>query len=284
MIAASGAGHRLARLPKDGAEDRSQSEHVGACIDPGRVPCRLLWCHETGGADRSSVGSLESGSRDGPHLPGRFRLRGHRFGDAPVQYEGLTELADHDIVRFEIAVDHTARVRKGNGITDAQEESQQVTATDPPGVLVETDATHQPHDIVRTAVLHASAIVNGHDPGVFEPCQEPGLAGEALTAHRFVGVDREDLERHVSVKFQVVGPVDGAHPSPAQQGSDLVPRPRGRCLQRRAQPSHCRVGQSHGNSTPSMARASARNSASDPVSALSACRTCVLNRGRAHAR
>ena len=73
----------------------------------------------TGGVDQCQVGN---GSRCGIFL---ILIASQHLPQPPVHDKHLAELADHDVLRLQVAVDNVLRVREGNGIAHLQEYVQQ---------------------------------------------------------------------------------------------------------------------------------------------------------------
>ena len=98
------------------------------------------------------------------------------FGESPVEHERLAELADHDVERFEIAVQDSLVVSEPNRLTDRDELSQQSSEPQLPlgaaarqGVhrvdrLFHIAALEQLHGIKRSPVFPKADVVDRNDP------------------------------------------------------------------------------------------------------------------------
>ena len=169
-------------------------------------------------------------------LHGLFRglRRPHPLGQTPIHDQHLAEVADHDVVRFEVAVDHVARMGKRHGIAgllkDGQQAGQRILCNDflfPAPDVFEHVGQRQPphilHRVVRTPVRILPQFVNGHDVGMFQlggdlrffdkPCQVLRAPAWAVG---------QNFHGHRAPAMFVVRLVDGAHPSLRQQSSHLV--------------------------------------------------------------
>ncbi len=130
-------------------------------------------------------------------------------------------LADDDVPRLDVAVQHAPAVRVVDGVADVDEPPQQLAQLQRPasgvalqrlvGVealdrLLEAVALDEPHRVVGTAVAVGTQAVDRHDAGVFQAAGDLGLDQEPLAAGRVVGVVVEDLlERHLAVQLGVQG-------------------------------------------------------------------------------
>jgi len=132
---------------EDRRQDRAQRVEVAARIQRLDFAARLLGAHVLRRAeDRARLGAL-AGPRikhRGPGLEGVWvRRRGgavahrapravwnrrptifprtafrvpHFLGQPPIHHQHLAEVAEHDVLGLEIAMDHSARVRGGHGV------------------------------------------------------------------------------------------------------------------------------------------------------------------------
>ncbi len=80
------------------------------------VPCTVSLVPEP--LEGMSVASAEA-------TVGRL-VAADNLGEAPVDDEGLAVRAEHDVRRFEIAMDHTSAVRIGHGIAHDEESGEQM--------------------------------------------------------------------------------------------------------------------------------------------------------------
>ena len=133
---------RLAR--QDLAQDRAQTEHVGAAVEMGDVAVGLLRRHVRRRAqDRAGLGvgaelppSRCCGGADhrlvlrhlmrpaGAFLVGDAPL-GQHLGQPPVHHLHLAERPHHDVGRLQVAVDHPLGVGIGHRLRHLQGDPQQ---------------------------------------------------------------------------------------------------------------------------------------------------------------
>jgi hypothetical protein len=135
-------------------------------------------------------------------------------------------LAEDDVARLEVAVQHPSTVRVLDRVADVGEPPQEVAEGQRacPGValepvtVVEGDdgvlegiAADEPHGVKRAATGIGAEPIDGHNAGVFEPAGDLGLDQEPLAAVGVVGVVVEDLlQRHLAVQLGIQRHEDGA--------------------------------------------------------------------------
>jgi hypothetical protein len=135
-------------------------------------------------------------------------------------------LAQEDIARLDVAVQHPAGMRVVDGIADVGEPPQQLAqlqrspagvglqrriGSEPVDGLLETIPADEPHGVIGAAIAVGPQPVNGDDPRVLQPAGDLGLAEKPLAAFGVVGVIIEDLlQRHLAVQLGVQGDEDGA--------------------------------------------------------------------------
>ena len=221
--------------------------------------------------------------------PRRRRRLAAPLGHAPVQHQHLAEGPDHDVLGLEVAVHDALGVGEGHRFARPLEQAQ------PPGqrsvrarVLVQALPANQAHHVEDAAVRQGAHVVDGHQPRVLEARQDPRLLHHPPDVGRLRHRRVQDLEGHLAVQLVVACPVDGAHPAAPQHVDHLV-LGAGQIggVRHRPQVVDHRVGQhgrSHGGSTPSRSRASARNSSSLPQAARRTSSTCRRSERRMAAR
>jgi hypothetical protein len=169
-------------------EDRAQGPHVAPLVDRLEIPPGLLRAHVGGRAhDRAVDGPTELGAADPVDLPFDVSTRqvflpvGLR--EAPVEDDGLAELAEHDVVRLQIAVDHAPTVRVGDALAGGEEGVEVAQALgEIPGAAEGRPEGPPPdlaHHVVEGAVRALAELVDRHDGRVLELSGDPGLAEEA---------------------------------------------------------------------------------------------------------
>jgi hypothetical protein len=128
--------------------------------------------------------------------------------EAPVDNQGFAILADDDVPRLDVAVEHSACVRVFEGVADVGEAAEEFAEFQrvaggvgpQPGVdvkrsdgVLERVASDEPHRVIGAAVGVDTEPVHRHDPGVLEPAGDLGLDEKPVAAGRVVGVAIEDL-------------------------------------------------------------------------------------------
>ena len=163
----------------------------------------------------------------------------HGLGQPPVDHQRLAVLAEDDVGRLEVAVDHAAGVGVIDGVADVEEAAEQLAQA--PGStagvvlqgfvgvevldrLLEAVALDEPHGVVRAAAAVGAQAVDRHDAGVLQPAGDLGLQHEPLAADRVVGVLLEDLlERHLAVQLGVERHEHLAQPAPRMRPEQAEP-------------------------------------------------------------
>ena len=176
-------------------------------------------------------------ARLGPRLDAADRL-----GQPPVDDQGLAVLAQDDIRRLDVAVDHAAGVGIVDGVADVEESAEQLAELQvdrraggrPPGDaasrvelvdrFLEAVAADEPHGVIRAAVAVSAQSVDGDDPGVLEAAGDLGLDQEAESTDGVVGVVVEDLlECDLAVELGIERDEDGAQAAPGMRPQDAEP-------------------------------------------------------------
>jgi hypothetical protein len=158
--------------------------------------------------------------------PGRRRLDlGQVLGQAPVDHDGLAELADQHVRRLEVAVDDLLAVRIGDRLRRGEHVRQQaqplVEGAPLADQLGERAPRHQLHRVERVAGGPAPRLVDRHDRRVLQPRRQQRLAHEPLLLRR--APDQQLLDRHRPIEAAVAGP---QHPADAALGHLLRDRVR----------------------------------------------------------
>ncbi|MDB4962626.1 MAG: hypothetical protein JWP01_2625 [Myxococcales bacterium] len=119
--------------------------------------------------------------------------------EAPVDHDGLAELADEDVRRLEVTMDHAALVRVGDSVDRRQHRGQQRQALAQSArardQLVERTAADPAHDIERTAVGRRAGVIERDDRRVLEPCGDLDLADEPPRDARSLRQDLLERDR-----------------------------------------------------------------------------------------
>ena len=194
---------------QDLVEHDAQRPYVRTFVDRLEVALGLLGAHVHRRAEQGAVvGRGEAAARVGGACARVARVVGDGgfvaaqvlgvlgLGQAPVEYDGLAELADHDVLGLDVAVDDAAAVRVRDGVAevgvvaDELHARAQAVAFDGLQRGGEVAAAHDLHRVVEGAVGAGAELVHGHDVGVLELAGEARLAQEARGRERLAGVGR----------------------------------------------------------------------------------------------
>ena len=172
-----------------------------------------------------------------PAQGGVFRERRRRERQSPVHEHHDAEVAEHDVLGLDVAVDDSAGMGESDGVRDFQQDFEVLVERVlrehvPPGMPF--DALHR---VEGSAVIRPADVVNRHDVGVVE---RPGdqrfrqelvaallLGGrQAIARFELRAVGRrerlDDLERDHPVERGLLGQVDRSHAAFAEHLADEV--------------------------------------------------------------
>ncbi len=216
------------------AQHGAQREHVGALVHDVPVAGRLLRRHVRRRAQRRTrlrQARILLRTRHRLHDCRLVRLHGfvltQLLGQAPVHDLHFAELADHDVARLEVAVDHALAVGESHRLAHLLDDDQQTRhAFGPIGFVAEKvgqgSAAHQLHAVAGASIGELSEVVDGHDAGVLQRAGQPGLAEEALFGPAVaVQLSLEDFEGQIALQRVVAAAVHLAHAAEA----DLLEQP-----------------------------------------------------------
>ena len=232
---------------------RAQAVDIAGWPHPIEPARRLLWTHVRRRAQRLP-GARQLRIRRGQYrVGGAFEVRflallapcllpaAHGLRQAPVHDQRFAELAEHDVARLQIAVQHAAAVRIGNGVADGDKPIKQLAKFEIAlcrakrgGVkafdgLLEAVAADEAHGVVRPAIGILAEGVDRHDAGMFQTAGDLRLAHKAGTTFGVICVPRLDLfQRHLAVQLAVAGHEDLAQPPAGMGPQNLETRPVGR--------------------------------------------------------
>ena len=114
------SGGMYAGVPRTAPSCVRSASGLPAGYDLARPLGRDALAHRHGGR----CGGRSAGCHGCQRCRGSL-LRFQHLGQAPVHDVDLAEVADHDVGRLQVAVDHAARMGIGQGIADADEDVQQ---------------------------------------------------------------------------------------------------------------------------------------------------------------
>ncbi len=221
--------HRIRGLAVEGRpagqdleEDGAEAPYVAALVDLVELALGLLGAHVRRRAERvAGDGRVGRAHQLGfaSHLFRAHVLLPVRFGESPVEDDGLAELADHDVLGLEVAMHHAAAVRVGDGVADVGEMREELEARGESAglgeLLLERDAADQLLRVVGDAVGMRAQLVDRDDVWMLELAGDAGLADEArggglrLAARRragpAVGVGQQLLQRDLAAQVLVEG-------------------------------------------------------------------------------
>ena len=171
-------------------------------------------------------------------------------GEPPVHDVDLSEAPDHDVVRFQVPVDHALRVGIGHGVARPQDETQDPRlgpVPDPPLEMgddrLERLAPDQGHGEEHPPPVVDAQLVDGDDPRVVELTRDLRLLEEPEHG-RVVGRGRapgaalsvpDDLHGQVPPEGGIPDPPDLSHASPGDLVDDVEPVGGGRAARQALQ-------------------------------------------------
>jgi hypothetical protein len=132
---------------------------------------------------------------------------------------------EKDVRGLHVAMHETTRMRRVEGARDLCENADRARRFEATFLQAafEIAPLHVAHRD-EEAAFGRSRLVDRNDVRVVDRCSELRLAQEAVAERRVVGEPGcQHLERNPSLETQVLGEVDDAHASPAQQRVDPVP-------------------------------------------------------------
>ena len=156
------------------------------------------------------------------------------LGQAPVDHQRLAVLADDDVARLDVAVQHAAAVGVIDGIADVHEAAEKLaqfqvarsrgTGMEPLDRLLQGIAPDEPHGVEGAAVAIGTEAVDRHDARVLQAPGDLGLEQEAFPAGLVIGVVVEDLlEGHLAVELGIERHEDRAQPAPGVRPEHAKP-------------------------------------------------------------
>lgn len=158
------------------------------------------------------------------HHSGRQRhvlVRTDHLGQAPVDHQRLAELAEHDVRRFQVAMDHAFAMRVVDCVAHMQEPREQLPQLrnpfparqfySPASVkavehLQKAFTANEPHRVIWPSRCIGPHGVNRHHARMFEPPSYPRFQQESVAAIVVVRPLGFDLfERDRSLDFPIAG-------------------------------------------------------------------------------
>jgi hypothetical protein len=184
-------------------EDRSEWEDIGSTIDWFWAFTRLLRRHIPESADN------------------RFRpspARVHQpFGNAPIYDEHFTEAPDHDVLRFQVAMDNAALMSECDHITYLLEYAKPFEQAVFSGKkCVEAFSPHKSHRVIDSAVRQRSAVIDWNDPWMLKPCKDFRFFTRIRARVSRSEMRIDYLDRDVPIQASVSSRIDYPHSSAPQ--------------------------------------------------------------------
>ena len=173
--------------------------------------------------------------RRAAHAAGRCRpagVDGQRTGqgDAPVHDQDFAKVAQHHVLRLQVAMHHVARVGKGHGVADLVQDLQvlrQRLAADDARPGSAADAFHR---VEQGARLIPAQVVDGHDVGMVQVARDDRLGQKRVALALALAAGAEHLDGHDAVDRSLAGGIDHAHAALADHLQQFVVGRRGRRL------------------------------------------------------
>ena len=208
-------------------ERRAERVDIRALVR-GRA-AQLLRRHEAGRAVDHAGAGLDRVGVVGPRRDQRDRADlglglAHHLREAPVDHDGLAELADEDVRRLDVAVDDAALVRVRDRVRRRDDVGDQAEPLGERGGLPDDGLERLPldlaHHVERRMAGPGAGVVDRHDRRMLEARGDPDLA---LEAGERVGVDRERLlERDDATEHGILRLDDAAHTAARDLEAELV--------------------------------------------------------------
>jgi hypothetical protein len=216
-------------------ENRTERIDVGSRVDRIQVAARLLGrhvggCSEHRARDRHQPGTGFTFGGDDRESVARRRSAGTMrpsgdFRETPVHHVNLAEPAAHDVLRLEVAMDHSLGVGIGHRFGDFDQRFDRAARRPAEFALAragehfaEMAAAHQSHREIEAALRVHSDFVQRHDARMIEL---PGDLRFLEETRQSVGVDlltalvgrEQHFHRERAAEVGVMHFVDRAHPA-----------------------------------------------------------------------
>jgi hypothetical protein len=167
------------------------------------------------------TGQLERARRLGRR--GRPAVRLHRLRVAPVGQVHLAEVAEEDVLRLDVAVEHASLVCIRERAGDLHERAYEAHER-PLGAelgagehVLQAALLDDAHRVVRLPVREVADLVYGHDVRVLEPRGDARLGHEALDhVGRHADAVAQRLQRDLAAHHAIGGAHDLAEPARAE--------------------------------------------------------------------
>ena len=204
-------------------EDRAERVDIRALVDT--FAARLLARHVRRRAHHLADRGLVRAGRGAIRRERLLVACREVFREAPIDDDGLAELADEDVRRLEVAVDHAlgVRVRDRVGHGDHLRQQRQPLREIRRRLdhLVEPLTRHLLHRVERQPVAARAGAIDRHDRRMLQARGHLRLALEAPA--EIVAIDRDQLERDRATEPRARRGEHRAHAAGADLPVDRVP-------------------------------------------------------------
>ena len=155
---------------------------------------------------------------------------------APVHHQHFAVVAEHDVFRLQVAMNHAAGVGEGHRVGHAQQDAQVLVELLLVDHLVPRRAVDALHRVEQRAFVVRAQVVNRHDVRMVELAGDDRF-GDELVALVLADLGRrlEHLHGHGAGDRRLMGRVDHAHAAFA----DDVAAARSRALRPATWAAHC---------------------------------------------
>ncbi len=234
---------------EDIVKNRAERIDVGAFIHHLHFAIRLLGRHVLrcahhrpgkGRADRGGLrfrGMLGVRVREGRRfqLAGPMLFPAEQLGQAPVHDQRFAILAEHDICRLQVAMDHPFGVGESQGVADLlknREQRAQGPLANRVRILgaeqlehpLQRNAPHQLHRVKRFSVRVDAQLMHGDDIRMLELRGDLRLLAKAIVRGGLRVIEHQ-LHRHLPLQRGFVRALDHAHAAAGHRARDDVVAP-----------------------------------------------------------
>src|SRR5947207_7348880 len=137
--------------------------------------------------------------------------------DAPIKHQYFTKRSDHDVLRFEISMNHAVCMGESHSVTSSLKLSQPISERSMlRRIVIETTAAHKLHSIKHSTISQRADVVNWNNSRVLEARNDLRFANHAIA--KIVSDFRcvEDFDRDQPVELSIFGQIHGAHAATRQ--------------------------------------------------------------------
>lgn len=163
-----------------------------------------------------------------------FVIAAQQLRQSPIHHQHLTELADHDVLRLEVAMQHALAVGEGDGVADFAEDAEQAREWEVAESFgdffaqigedgLQRAAFDELHRVEQRQAVLPHDVVDGHDVRMRELREHLGLAQKALP-HAGVRIrfQQHHLDGHGAVQLPIPSLQHTAHAAAGDLRPELV--------------------------------------------------------------